>query len=179
MTGVDARTLEQLLNDPAIQNLLEASAPDKSMLERIADVLDDRNRPVSADELLGQGLGRVLGLTVRDRQEFHCPLEPAPCTVAAMMAALEQEVEIAAVRTDGNGHLVRGRMPGSWAFRNGDLIVEIRRADQGSTIAAMTEIRNQKFAWGAGRRRLRRFQDACGTAWAKVDTALRRPGRLL
>ncbi|MFC3230756.1 hypothetical protein ACFOGJ_26145 [Marinibaculum pumilum] len=176
---MDAKTLDQLLNDPAIQDLLEASSPDKSMLERIADVLDDPNRPVTAGEFLGQGLGRVLGLAVRDRQDFDCPLDPAPCTVAAMMAALEQEVEIDAVRSDGNGHLIRGRMPGGWAFLNGHLIVEIRSADHGSTIAAMTEIRNQRLAWGAGKRRLRRFQAAFETASAKVDTAVRWPGRSL
>lgn len=114
---------------------------------------------------VGNAIGKAIGLERGSDRSFRTKSDPIRTAIAAVMAATCQRIEARGLEENGDGAITLiGHVPKNWAAYGGPFRAEITPTSEGSSIAAKIVFQGQAFAWGEGKRRLRRFGEDLGRA---------------
>ena len=119
---------------------------------------------------LSQSLGKTLGLRNTTRDAFAYPRDPTITGVALLCTLLANGIKIEAIEhaTTGDRLIVEGAVASSALHWGGRIRIEISACEPGSKVSMAVVFPGQLFAWGAGRRLLRRIRGELDGATDRV-----------
>lgn len=142
---------------------------------RIRRALDNATRPTSADEFLmlapwearlagtvAPALGKKLGLQSRTEHTAAVSNRYGRVLLGVLCAIAEQGISLTHLeeRAEAEDCLFGGTVPSSAASYEGELFVHVTGRSGDYSVEASVTFMGQKFAWGRGKRILKRlFQD--------------------